>query len=89
MCARFAAYVHAKGQGDSAESPLRILWHSAGEAHLAPTSTKIGARYLEAQTRPVRLPAGRGFYNTSSIRQYARAVEYDEADLLELYGRHA
>jgi cytoskeletal protein RodZ len=47
--------------------------------------TKITTRYLEAieQGNFSKLPGG--FYNLSYIRQYARAVEFDEAELLAYY----
>jgi cytoskeletal protein RodZ len=50
-------------------------------------STKISIRSLEAieQGEFRKLPGG--IYNTSYIRQYARAIEYDEGDLLAFY-RH-
>ena len=48
-------------------------------------STKIGVRLLEAieQGDFKRLPGG--IYNTSYIRQYARAIDYDETALLAYY----
>ena len=50
-------------------------------------STKISIRSLEAieQGNFRKLPGG--IYNTSYIRQYARAIEYDEAALLAFYTR--
>ena len=50
-------------------------------------ATKIGANYLEAieQGSFEKLPGG--VYNTSYIRQYARSIDYDEAELLEHYYR--
>ena len=47
--------------------------------------TKIGVRSLEAieQGDFRRLPGG--IYNTSYIRQYARAIDYDESILLAFY----
>src|SRR6202167_2900091 len=51
-------------------------------------TTKIGVRSLEAievgEFR--RLPGG--IYATSYIRQYARAIDYPEDDILEAYRRH-
>ena len=51
-------------------------------------STKISVRSLEAiecgDFR--RLPGG--IYNTSYIKQYARAIDYDESELLEYYRRN-
>ncbi|MCX6628186.1 MAG: helix-turn-helix domain-containing protein [Candidatus Solibacter sp.] len=48
-------------------------------------STKISIRSLEAieQGDFRKLPGG--IYNTSYIRQYARAIEYDECTLLAFY----
>ena len=50
-------------------------------------STKISIRSLEAieQGHFAKLPGG--IYTTSYLRQYARAIEYDESTLLELYSR--
>ena len=50
-------------------------------------STKISIRSLEAieQGHFRKLPGG--IYTTSYIRQYARAIEYDESTLLEFYTR--
>ena len=50
-------------------------------------STKIGVRSLEAIERGdfQKLPGG--IYSTSYIRQYARAIDYDESILLALYHR--
>jgi cytoskeletal protein RodZ len=48
-------------------------------------STKIGVRALEAieQGAFQKLPGG--IYNTSYIRQYARAIDYDESAILAVY----
>jgi cytoskeletal protein RodZ len=48
-------------------------------------STKISVRSLEAieQGEFSKLPGG--IYNTSYIKQYARAIDYDEATLLAAY----
>jgi cytoskeletal protein RodZ len=48
-------------------------------------ATKIGVRTLEAieQGDFRKLPGG--IYNTSYIRQYARAIEFDESELLAYY----
>ena len=48
-------------------------------------STKISIRSLEAieQGEFRKLPGG--IYNTSYIRQYARAIEYDESALIAFY----
>src|ERR1017187_9198768 len=50
-------------------------------------STKIGVRALEAieQGDFRKLPGG--IYATSYIRQYARAIDYDEGLILALYLR--
>ena len=50
-------------------------------------TTKIGVRTLEAieQGDFRKLPGG--IYNTSYIRQYARAIDYDESALLAFYTR--
>jgi len=50
-------------------------------------STKISVRLLEAieQGEFRKLPGG--IYNTSYIRQYARAIDYDETAILTVYHR--
>ena len=50
-------------------------------------TTKISIRSLEAieQGDFRKLPGG--IYNTSYIRQYARAIEYDESALIAFYKR--
>ena len=50
-------------------------------------STKISVRSLEAIERGdfQKLPGG--IYNTSYIRQYARAIDYDESAILAVYYR--
>jgi cytoskeletal protein RodZ len=52
-------------------------------------STKIGMRSLEAieQGEFKKLPGG--IYTTSYIRQYARAIDYDESAILAVYYREA
>jgi cytoskeletal protein RodZ len=51
-------------------------------------ATKIGVRSLEAiETGDFRRLPG-GIYSTSYIRQYARAIDYPEDDILEVYHRH-
>jgi cytoskeletal protein RodZ len=49
-------------------------------------TTKISVRALQAieEGEFKKLPGG--IYNTSYIRQYARAIECDATDLLEFYG---
>jgi len=50
-------------------------------------STKISVRSLDAIERgDFRMLPG-GIYNTSYIRQYARAIDYDESALLDFYNR--
>jgi cytoskeletal protein RodZ len=48
-------------------------------------ATKIGVRLLEAIERGdfKRLPGG--IYDTNYIRQYARAIDFSEAELLAAY----
>lgn len=48
-------------------------------------STKLSVRHLEAIEAGEfsRLPGG--IYNTSYIKQYARAIDFDEDDLLAYY----
>lgn len=48
-------------------------------------STKLSVRQLEAIEAGdfSRLPGG--IYNTNYIKQYARAIDFDEGDLLEFY----
>ena len=48
-------------------------------------STKIGVHYLEAieSGQFTKLPGG--VYSVNYIRQYARAIEVSEAELLERY----
>ena len=50
-------------------------------------STKISVRSLEAiENGDFRKLPG-GIYNTSYIRQYARAIDYDESAILAVYHR--
>lgn len=48
-------------------------------------STKLSVRQLEAieEGEFKRLPGG--IYNTNYIKQYARAIDFDETDLLAFY----
>jgi cytoskeleton protein RodZ len=50
-------------------------------------STKLSVRQLEAIEAGEfgRLPGG--IYNTNYIKQYARAIDFDESDLLAFYRR--
>lgn len=52
-------------------------------------STKLSKRYLEAieEARFELLPGG--IFNTSYIRQYARAIDYDEDELIAYYKQEA
>ena len=65
---------------------LAALRHQQGiSLHQIAEATKIGVRYLEAIELGQfdKLPGG--FYSVSYIRQYARAIEFGETELLELY----
>jgi cytoskeletal protein RodZ len=48
-------------------------------------ATRIGKRYLEAIERGAFAVLPGGIYNISYIRQYARAIDLDEQQLLECY----
>ena len=48
-------------------------------------NTKISARYLEAIERSEFEQLPGGVFRTSYIRQYARAIDYDEWDLLAYF----
>lgn len=50
-------------------------------------STKISVRCLEAIERGDFRKLPGGIYNTSYIRQYARAIDYDESAILAVYHR--
>jgi len=51
-------------------------------------ATKIAMRSLQAiETEDFKKLPG-GIYNTSYIRQYARAIEFDESELLAYYHSH-
>ena len=50
-------------------------------------STKISVRCLDAIERGDFRKLPGGIYNTSYIRQYARAIDYDESTLLAFYHR--
>jgi cytoskeletal protein RodZ len=65
---------------------LATLRHQKGiSLQQIATATKIGVHYLEAieHGRFAKLPGG--IYNLSYIRQYARAIEVNETELLERY----
>jgi cytoskeletal protein RodZ len=51
------------------------------------TVTKIGVRTLEAIERGEFRKLPGGIYDTSYIRQYARAIDYDEDAILAEYRR--
>ena len=50
-------------------------------------STKISVRSLEAIERGDFRKLPGGIYNTSYIKQYARAIDYDETAILAFYHR--
>ena len=50
-------------------------------------STKISLRSLEAIERGDFRKLPGGIYNTSYIKQYARAIDYDESAILAVYHR--
>jgi cytoskeletal protein RodZ len=50
-------------------------------------STKISVRSLEAIERGDFRKLPGGIYNTNYIRQYARAIDYDETVILAFYYR--
>jgi cytoskeleton protein RodZ len=52
-------------------------------------TTKISVRALESIEREDFRSLPGGIYSTSYIRQYARAIDYDEAAILDVYHRHA
>jgi cytoskeleton protein RodZ len=51
------------------------------------SSTKIGVRSLEAIERGDFRKLPGGIYSTSYIRQYARAIDYDEGAILAVYNQ--
>ena len=50
-------------------------------------STKLSVRFLEAIEKGDFRKLPGGIYDTSYIRQYARAIDYDEGVLLAFYRR--
>ena len=50
-------------------------------------ATKISVRSLEAIERGDFRKLPGGIYNTSYIKQYARAIDYDESAILKIYYR--
>ncbi len=70
----------------TAPQNLAALRHQKGiSLHHIAEATKIGVRYLEAieHGQFAKLPGG--IYNISYIRQYARAIQVNEADILDCY----
>jgi cytoskeleton protein RodZ len=70
----------------TAPQNLAALRHQKGiSLHHIADATKIGLRYLEAieHGQFAKLPGG--IYNISYIRQYARAIQVNEADILDCY----
>lgn len=51
------------------------------------SATKIAVRYLQAIERGEYHKLPGGVYDINYIRQYARAVQYDESRLLDHYRR--
>jgi cytoskeletal protein RodZ len=69
---------------------LAALRHQKGiSLHQIAEATKIGVRYLEAIEGGQFASLPGGIYNVSYIRQYARAVEINETELLERYRQSA
>jgi cytoskeletal protein RodZ len=65
---------------------LAALRHQKGiSLHQIAEATKIGVRYLEAIEGGQFASLPGGIYNISYIRQYARAIEINEGELLERY----
>ena len=70
----------------TAPQNLAALRHQKGiSLHHIAEATKIGVRYLEAieHGQFAKLPGG--IYNISYIRQYAQAIQVNEADILACY----
>ena len=70
----------------TAPQNLAALRHQKGiSLHHIAEATKIGVRYLEAieHGQFAKLPGG--IYNISYIRQYAQAIQVNEADILDCY----
>jgi hypothetical protein len=82
---------HALMQGSFRVPPdLLTVRHKQGVSlHDIAALTKIGLNYLQAIEDGDfdKLPGG--VYTTSYIRQYARAIDYDENELLQCYYRAA
>lgn len=74
--------------GQSVEFPETLIgWRRRKGISLEAivSQTKIGRRYLEAIERGEfdKLPGG--VYNLSYLRQYARAIQFDEEELVGFY----
>jgi cytoskeleton protein RodZ len=70
----------------TAQQNLAALRHQKGiSLHQIAETTKIGVRYLEAIEGGQFASLPGGIYNISYIRQYARALEINEGELLERY----
>ena len=70
----------------TAQHNLAALRHDKGiSLHQIAEATKIGVRYLEAIEggQFTKLPGG--IYTVSYIRQYARAIEVSEEEVLDRY----
>ena len=68
------------------QQDLAALRHDKGiSLHQIAEATKIGVRYLEAIEggQFTKLPGG--IYTVSYIRQYARAIEVSEEEVLDRY----
>jgi cytoskeletal protein RodZ len=69
-------------------SSLATIRHNRGVSlRQIADATKISIRSLEAIERGEFRKLPGGIYTTSYIRQYARAIDYDEAELLDFYRR--
>jgi cytoskeleton protein RodZ len=76
----------AMSKAATAPRSLAALRHQKGiSLRQISEATKIGVHYLEAieSGQFTKLPGG--IYNVSYIRQYARAIEVSEAELLARY----
>ena len=70
----------------TAPQNLAALRHQKGiSLHHIAEATKIGVRYLEAIEHGQFAKMPGGIYNISYIRQYAQAIQVNEADILDCY----
>ena len=77
-------------QEDKSVLGLATIRHNRGiTLEQIAESTKISIRSLEAIERGDFRKLPGGIYNTSYIRQYARAIDYDESELLAYYYRES